>query len=93
MNVNEFSLEHVDIPLRCSIIPSADFLDYHENGENIKAKSTEEENMIKKIIDLKRWDTENPAVWYQEILFQGEHYKDAISLASFVDFYLQVQST
>ena len=54
MNDNEFSLEHVDIPLRCSIIPSADFLDYHENGENIKAKSTEEENMIKKIIDLKR---------------------------------------
>ena len=58
MNDNEFSSEHVDIPLRCSIIPSADFLDYHENGENIKAKSTEEENMIKKIIDLKRWDTE-----------------------------------
>ena len=54
MNHDEFSLEHVDAPLRCSIIPSADFLDYHKNGENIKAKSTEEENMIKKIIDSKR---------------------------------------
>ena len=54
MNHDKFSLEHIDAPLRCSMIPSADFLDYHENGENIKAKSTEEENMIKKIIDSKR---------------------------------------